>query len=98
MIRLPQASGSCSGGGGKREHGLVERGIWKLDVHHGEKPLVAWEPVGNICKYSRPTFKIVLLLAAYLCEWRALWKTQSAAQTWQEKFFSAKKCHWEFHF
>lgn len=31
-------------------------GIWNLDVHHGGKPLVAWKPVGNICKYSRPTF------------------------------------------
>lgn len=48
----------------------------------GKSTLVAWYPVGNICKYSHPTFKIALLSADYLCEWHPLWKTQRAAQGW----------------
>lgn len=57
MIRLPGVSGSSSGGG-EKEYGWGSEGegIWKLGVHHGGKPLVAWKPVGNMCKYSHPAF------------------------------------------
>lgn len=56
MIRLSGVTSSCSGGGEKEQGWMAGGDIWKLGVRHGGKPLVAWKPAGNICKYSHPAF------------------------------------------
>ena len=67
--------GSNGGGGG----------IWKLGDRHGGKPSVAWKLVGNICKYSHRAFSILLLLAAYLCEWHSLQGAQTSTVWMQDE-------------
>lgn len=65
--------------------------IWKLGVRHGGKPLVAWKPAGNICKYSHPAFQILPLIAAYLCEWYSVQRVQIPTAQMEDDETKGKK-------